>query len=171
MKNIDVRDAREDERGAIRDLTLAAYEQYGNSMPARAWEGYRGSIRQTLEEMKMDICIVAVQDHKIVGSVLLYPAKASAYEEKMAAGNVPEIRLLAVTPEARGQGIGRILMDECIRRVRSTGATLLGLHTMDMMQVAQRMYVGMGFVYTPELDVHPAPGLIVKGYLLHLGKI
>lgn len=163
-----IRNIHEDERAAMRDMTLVAYEQYGSVMPTPAWEGYRQSIRATLNEVEIEKCIVAVQDKTIVGSVLLYPAKTNVYAEAMTGENCPEIRLLAVPPEARGQGIGRALIDECIRLVRATGATLLGLHTTDMMQVAQRMYIGMGFVYTPELDFHPAPGLVVKGYLLRL---
>ena len=37
-----------------------------------------------------------------------------------------------------------------------------------MMQTALRMYERMGFVRAPELDFHPAPGFIVKGYRLDL---
>lgn len=171
MENVIIRDAQEDEQSAIRDVTLTAYEQYARILPAPVWAGYQQNILETLAEEGPQKRIVAVQDRKFVGSVLLYPAEAHAYAGELAGLSWPEIRLLAVAPEARGQGLGRALMDVCLQRVRSTGATLVGLHTMDMMQSAQRMYVGMGFVYTPELDFHPAPGLVVKGYLLHLDTI
>ena len=168
MNTMLIRNVHEDERDAMQDMTFAAYEQYGSMMPRPVWEGYWQNIQETLAEEGSGERIVAVQDHKLVGSVLLYPAEARAYTGALAGLSWPEIRLLAVPPEARGQGIGRALIDECIQRVRATGATLLGLHTTDMMQVAQRMYIGMGFVYTPELNFHPAPGLVVKGYLLRL---
>jgi ribosomal protein S18 acetylase RimI-like enzyme len=76
------------------------------------------------------------------------------------------VRLLAVAPEARGQGIGTALMKECIRRARQGGAACLNLHTTDMMQVAIRMYERMGFVRAPELDFHPDPNVTVKAYRL-----
>lgn len=44
----------------------------------------------------------------------------------------------------------------------------LGLHTMDFMKAAVRMYEGMGFVRVPEVDFTPAPGVAVKGYRLDL---
>ncbi len=171
MTNMLIRNARDDERDAIRDMAVAAYAQYRNMMPAPAWEGYRRNIQETLAEVGPEKCIVAVRDHTLVGSVLLYPAETHVDTGPLAGLRWPELRLLAVAPEARGQGIGRALVDECIQRARVTGATLLGLHTTDMMQVAQRMYVGMGFVHTPELDFHPAPNMVVKGYVLHLDNI
>ena len=167
-RNRTIRIARADERGAIRDVTLAAYEQYGRMMPAPVWEGYRQNIQQTLAETEMERFIVALQEDRIVGSVLLYPAEEQAYGGRLEGLSWPEIRLLATAPAARGQGVGRALMDECIQRVRATGAQLVGLHTMDMMQVAQRLYLAMGFVYTPELDFHPGLDIVVKGYLLRL---
>lgn len=171
MAGVFIREAREDEHDTIRDITLAAYEQYRSMMPAPVWKGYQQNIMETLAEEGPRGRIVAVRDHAIVGSVLLCPAEAQAFTGARDSLRWPEIRLLAVVPEARGQGIGRALIHECIQRVRATGATLLGLHTTDMMQIAQRMYVGMGFVRTPELDFHPAPGVVVKGYMLHLDTI
>ncbi len=72
--------------------------------------------------------------------------------------------MLAVVPKARGQGVGTALMEECVRRACHMGATQLGLHTMEVMQAAVRMYERMGFVHTPDLDFYPTRGIIVKGY-------
>jgi len=77
---------------------------------------------------------------------------------------LPEIRLLAVAPAARGRGVGTALMEECLRRARAAGACAIGLHTVDVMEVAVRMYERMGFVPAPETDFSPVPGFIVKGY-------
>lgn len=73
-----------------------------------------------------------------MGTVLLYPA-GTVFSTP---NGVPvtlawsEVRLLAVTPAARGQGIGTALMHECIRRARRSGVAVLALHTTDMMHVA-----------------------------------
>ena len=81
----------------------------------------------------------------------------------------PEVRLLAVAPSARGQGIGARLMDECVRRARESRATALTLHTTDVMRAAMRLYERLGFRRVPELDFEPAPGVTVKGFRLDLG--
>jgi ribosomal protein S18 acetylase RimI-like enzyme len=78
------------------------------------------------------------------------------------------VRLLAVGPAGRGRGLGRRLMEECIRRSRAAGAPALTLHTTDMMRVAMGLYERMGFARAPELDFAPAPDVVVKGYRLRL---
>jgi GNAT superfamily N-acetyltransferase len=113
---------------------------------------------------------VAEKEGAILGSVLLYPpgtAFSNPDEDPLAC---PEVRLLAVAPEARGQRIGTALMKECIRPVRRLGVACLNLHTTDMMQVAMRMYEEMGFARAPELDFHPDPGITVKAYRLELSR-
>jgi GNAT superfamily N-acetyltransferase len=165
-----LRDARDGDREAIRDVTLAAYEQYATQMPAFAWDEYRNDIAETIIEDRRGETIVAEQDGAIVGSVLLYPA-GTVFE--VPDGPIitlpwPEVRLLAVTPSARGKGIGVALMRECIARARRAGAEELSLHTLDMMAEAIRMYERMGFERTPDTDHIPDPDFVVKGYRLDL---
>src|SRR5258708_3214093 len=91
--NIVVRDARGDEAGAIRAVTLAAYVEYEPIMGPRFWEGYKAEILKTLAEDTMAAHIVAVQDNTIVGSVLLIPVDVNAYGDLADAASAPEIRL------------------------------------------------------------------------------
>jgi predicted N-acetyltransferase YhbS len=164
-----IRDARPGDRDRIREVTLAAYEEYAAQMPD-LWEGYRQNIVATLSHVEPAEQLVAERDDRIVGTVLLYPPRrvrppgAESMEMPW-----PEVRLLAVAPAARGQGIGAALMQECVRRARGSGTGALSLHTTDLMQTAMRMYERMGFVRAPELDFHPAPGVTVKGFRLDLG--
>jgi GNAT superfamily N-acetyltransferase len=166
-----VRDARAGDRGAIEAVTLAAYQQYSAVMPA-LWEAYRENIVATLAAASPDAQIVAEDDGRIVGSVLLY--RAGTVIARPGGGPLtlasPEVRLLAVAPEARGKGIGAALMQECVARARASGAARLTLHTTEMMQAAVHLYERMGFVRAPELDFRPGPSLVVKGYSLDLSE-
>ena len=169
--NISIRDALEGDREAAREVTLAAYEEYAKIIPPLFWEGYRKNIVESLDEKGPAQHIVAEYAGKIVGSVLLYPPAASAYgaaaDESTA---IPEMRLLAVIPAMRGQGIGTALTRECVQRAQRAGAPALGLHTTDMMQTAMQMYERMGFVRAPEFDFHPTENTVIKGYRLDLGQ-
>jgi GNAT superfamily N-acetyltransferase len=167
LLGLSIRDARADERDAIRDLTLAAYEEY-TVQPF--WAGYRRALLATLDAEEESVeRMVAERDGTLVGSVWLYPPRARAYVHGPVSANWPELRLMAVASSARGQGIGAALLQECVRRARRSGATTLGLHTQDAMQAAVRLYERAGFVRAPELDFQTPSGVLVKGYRLSLG--
>jgi predicted N-acetyltransferase YhbS len=167
-----IRDALDAERTSISEVTLAAYQEYAALMPAERWQRYREDIVRTLAEVKPAEQIVAVRHGAIVGAVLLYPAETvfTVRANQSVTLTWPELRLLAVPPGLRDQGIGVALVRECIERARRSGAKALTLHTADMMKVAMAMYERMGFARAPELDFKPAPDLTIKGYRLDLTR-
>jgi ribosomal protein S18 acetylase RimI-like enzyme len=170
MNQLHLRNASENDCDAIQDVTQSAYQQYAAVMPPPHWENYKQNILATLGDVRPAEQIVAEQHGAIMGAVLLYPAGTVFSGPDGASVTLawPEVRLLAVAPAARGQGIGKALMEECVRRAQQSGSTAITLHTTDMMEVAMRMYERMGFVRTPEFDFHPAPGVTIKGYRLSL---
>jgi GNAT superfamily N-acetyltransferase len=167
---LHVRDAREDERDAVRDLTLRAYAEYATTMTPAAWRGLEGAVHGALDSRDPMERIVAERGGTLVGSVLLYPPAADAYGGAVPRARWPEVRLLAVAPEARGAGVGRALMDECVQRARRAGSTELGLHTSRSMRTAMRMYERMGFVRVPEYDFQPDGAEVVEAYRLPLAE-
>lgn len=166
-----IREAGAGDRAAVEAVTLAAYEQYASVLPAPLWSAYRANILAALAEAGPGVVLLAEAEGRVVGSVLLYPAGTAMTEpgtDREWRIGEPEVRLLAVPPAGRGRGVGRRLMEECIRRSRAAGTATMTLHTTDMMRVAMALYERMGFQRAPEIDFRPAPGVLVKGYRLAL---
>jgi GNAT superfamily N-acetyltransferase len=166
---LNIRDARPDDRATVLALTLAAYQEYAPLMPY--WEYYKEDVVATLQDPEPAEQIVAEQGGAIVGSVLLFSVGTVFYlpDDDAITLMWPEVRLLAVAPDARGQGIGTALMDECIRRARRFGARFLTLHTNSIMSAAIRLYERMGFEHYPDLDFPVDERVTVKGYRFDLG--
>ena len=167
QRSFTIRDARADERVAVRDLTLSAYSVYATIMAPVAWAGLDGAVRRALESETAQR-IVADDRGTLIGSVMLFPPETAAYGEYTGALAAPELRLLAVPESARGRGVGRALVEECIRRARRDGASALGLHTSKSMATARDLYLRMGFVRDPDTDFFPPGAEQVEGYRLRL---
>lgn len=170
MEKILIRDARESERDAIRDITEKAYVEYVEAMTESLRVEYCRRLLTTLETQGLVDRIVAEYGGNIVGSVLLYPSASSANERVIRNPGWAELRLLAVLPSARGRGVGAALVKECIRRARNYGAKTIGLHTKDEMHSAVHLYERLGFVRFHELDFSPATGVVIKGYYCSLDE-
>jgi predicted N-acetyltransferase YhbS len=120
-KDFTIRSTEERDFNAIQSVTLSASQEFNESMSPPLWEAYLQNLLEALDDDMQVERIVAVQNGVIVGSVSLYPPMANAYSGISTGYAWPEVRLLAVLPEVRGQGIGTSLMNECKRRAYNAG--------------------------------------------------
>lgn len=116
-----------------------------------------------------ELLVAASHEGKIAGAVVYfgdmkrYGSGGTATSEQHAAG----FRLLAVNPHYRGQGIGKLLTYECIRKAKVQKRAQMIIHTTMAMQTAWKMYEKIGFKRSEDLDFMQGE-LPVFGFRLQL---
>lgn len=142
---ITIRDTKFHELNQVAQVILTSYIEYAVSLSSEKWDQYAENILDVRDRIDEADLLVAVYDSEFVGSATFFPMGENR-KGVIWPNDWTGIRLVAVVPEHRGKGIGRMLMEECISRSNEQCATAVGLHTTPLMTIGAKLYEDMGFV-------------------------
>ncbi len=147
-ENASIREARPDDAEAIADVSRRGWlEAYAELLPADflarratepladAWRAYLRSIPDS------HTLLVAEEDGSVVGFIRVGPAA----EADPARGGEAEVYGFYVAPERIGRGIGRLLFDAGLDRLREQSYRTVALWTFAGNARAERFYERAGF--------------------------
>ncbi|GHM98925.1 hypothetical protein WSM22_04150 [Cytophagales bacterium WSM2-2] len=152
-----VRNAIPDEFQQIGKLMVDVYSQLdGFPKPEEQPNYYKmlANVGEFTVKPGTELLAAVSSEGKIAGAVVYfsdmqyYGSGGTATQEKNTAG----FRLLAVDPGSRGSGIGKLLVNDCIRKAKEKKLSQIIIHSTKAMQTAWAMYEQMGFRKSEDLD-------------------
>ncbi|WP_318617077.1 GNAT family N-acetyltransferase [Sporosarcina sp. YIM B06819] len=163
-----IREMKIEEIETIRNLRLESYKEYEQYVSKEHWEVLKNTLISDNDLKNNAKIYVTELDDRIVGSVVLFPPSIQAYDWSDSVQEFPEIRMLSVDPSIRGKGIGKALVEHCLKVSKEEKKPKIGLHTASFMKKALSLYESMGFEHFPELDLEPMnDGIIVKAFIMN----
>lgn len=152
-----IRNAKPEEFETIGKLMVKVYSQLeGFPSPTEQPKYYNtlANIGAFTLNPKVELLVAISNDNTIAGGVVYfgdmqyYGSGGTATKELNTAG----FRLLAVDPAIRGKGIGKLLTLECIRKAKEEKFGQMIIHSTKAMLTAWKMYEGIGFKRSEDLD-------------------
>lgn len=148
-----VRRAGPRDHDAAGALTVAAYQPFLTGPE----DTYAAKLADAASRDAEAELWVAEADGVLLGCVTICPP-GSPWRE-IARDDEGEFRMLAVSPDAQGRGVGRALVEQVLDRFRADGASAVAMSSLRMMTSAHRLYARLGFTRLPERDWAPMPGV------------
>jgi ribosomal protein S18 acetylase RimI-like enzyme len=145
---IVIRPFREDDRHIIRDLTVAGFEgvSIDHSIDQRlgpiAGKGWRWRKARDIDrDIDLPGSELAVAFDKENGEVIGYITMQCDVETR-----IGWIHNLVVGARARGQGLGRRLLEHALAHFQKAGMTVAKIETLEQNEVGQHLYPSVGFI-------------------------
>ncbi|MEK9523878.1 GNAT family N-acetyltransferase [Streptomyces sp. NPDC087908] len=160
-----IRAVRPEDYEALGELTAGTYLGDG-LLKYGAEDSYLHVLRDTARRAReSEVLLAEDADERLLGGVTF--ATGNTPWADIAVDGEAEFRMLVVSREARGRGVGEALVRACVERAQALpGCRRIVLSTDATMVSAHRIYERLGFVRTPHRDWEPIPDHSLRTYAL-----
>lgn len=156
-KEITIRNANSDEFDPIGELMVKVYsrlEGFPSQSDQPDYYKMLLNVGKLTDKENTELIVAVSEENVVIGAVVYfsdmknYGSGGIAIQIKNSSG----FRLLAVNPNSRGQGIGKLLCQACINKTKKLNQRQLVIHSTAAMKIAWSMYEKMGFERYSEID-------------------
>ncbi len=146
--NIVIRPYRQPDRPILRELTVAAFEGVSldqnldlrmGPIAGRDWRWRKA--RDIDRDIDAPGGEIAVAEDGLTGAVVGFITMQCDPETR-----IGWLHNLVVGAEARGQGLGRRLIEHALARFRTAGMTVAKIETLEQNPIGRHLYPSVGFV-------------------------
>lgn len=140
-QNIQLRNIGINDNAAIATIIRITLKEFGLDRPGTVYyDKETDHLFQLFQQTKGSVYFVAEKDSMIVGGGGIFPSPGLAED-------TCELVKMYLIPEARGLGLGKMLIQKCIDFAESWGYENIYLETMPELKKALKVYELFGFKY------------------------
>lgn len=141
MENeIAIREIHPEDNSILASIIRSSLEEFGANKPGTVYFDESTDHLYELFRTPRSFYFVATQNNTILGGGGIFPSKGLP-------ADTCELVKMYLQPEARGKGIGALLIQHCIDQAKETGYKKMYIETMPELSKAIRVYEKFGFEY------------------------
>ena len=137
---LTIRQLQQSDNPVIAAIIRSVLEEFKANKPGTVYYDPTTDDLYTLFTAPCSAYFVAIMDGSIVGGAGVFPT--SALPEGCC-----ELVKLYLLPQARGKGVGKALIEQCVESAKAFGFTSMYLETMPELTIAVGLYEHLGFTY------------------------
>lgn len=142
MPDIVIRTIEQQDNPFIANIIRESLAEFGANRPGTVYYDASTDNLYELFQKPESIYYIVEQNDEVLGGAGIFPSNGLP-------ANTSELVKMYLNKNARGKGLGKILMDKCTRFAVLHGYTTIYLETMPELLVAINMYKKAGFTSLP----------------------
>ena len=139
---MQIRTIQPSDNGTLAEIIRSTLTEFGANHPGTV---YFDSATDALSELftkEQSIYYVAVIDGQIVGGGGIFPTQGLP-------ADTCELVKMYLLPEARGKGLGRLIIEHCLEKAKESGFRNVYIESMPELKLALQVYEKFVFEYLP----------------------
>ena len=142
IKDYSIRTIEPEDNQALALVVRNTLAEFGANKPGTVYFDPTTDVLYEIFQKPRSIYYVVLKGDKIIGGGGIYPTDGLP-------GDTCELVKMYLLPEARGLGLGRLLIEKCLQFAKEAGYKNVYLETMPELKKALKVYEKMGFKYLP----------------------
>jgi putative acetyltransferase len=144
IEDIRIRPIASADNKAIAAIIRTALTEFGANKPGTVfYDDTTDHLYELFESAPLSAYFVAEKNETLLGGAGIFPTPGLPL-------NTCELVKMYLSKSARGMGLGRYMIDQCIRAAKEKGFTHMYLETMPELKKAVSVYEKFGFYYLNE---------------------
>lgn len=141
MEGIVIRDIILDDNAALAKIIRTALEEFGANKPGTVYfDATTDHLSELFQSTPKATYFIAEKEGIVLGGAGIFPTEGLP-------SDTCELVKMYLSPESRGLGLGRLLIQRCLETAKAKGFGQVYLETMPELRKAISVYEKFGFVY------------------------